>query len=120
MRGLDRLITIERFTATRDSYGEQTETWAAVDERRRASCSPLRGDERFTSDQFIARQQVAFVIRWSANVADLSPLDRIVYPPLSQESPPEEVPVEQIYDIIDIQELGRREGLRILAARRAE
>jgi head-tail adaptor len=117
MRGLDRLITIERFTATRDSYGEEVKTWVALDARRPALVQPLTGDERFTSDQFLARQQVTFTIRWSENVADLSPLDRIIYPPMEEGSP---APVMQVYDIIDVQETGRREGLRISAARRAE
>lgn len=77
---------------------------------------PVRSDERFTSEQFVARQQTEFRIRYSLAVADLNPLDRIVYP-ASTDSPPSD---DVVFDIIEVSELGRREGLKIIAARRAE
>jgi head-tail adaptor len=115
MRTLDRFISIETMTTVPDPVGEPVETWTAIDARRPASYRPINGTERFAADQFIARQQAEFIIRWSVNVSLLSPLDRIVYP--AGNSPINE---EDIYDIMDVQELGRQEGLRILAARRAE
>jgi head-tail adaptor len=116
MRGLDRKITVERRAASRDAYGQETETWTEVVARRSASIRPVTGEERFTSEQFISRQQVEFRVRWSQNLADLSPLDRIIYPPPGG-SPPEAF---ELYDIIAVHEIGRREGLRIIAARRSE
>lgn len=115
MRNLDRFISIETMTSVPDPVGEPTETWTAIDERRPAAYRPINGTERFISDQFVARQQAEFIIRWSVSVSMVSPLDRIIYP--AGDSP---IMDEDIYDIMDVQELGRQEGLRILAARRAE
>ena len=119
MRGLDRKIDIERKTVTQDEFGEEVELWDKLAFRLSASVSPVRGEERFTSEQSVARQ-VEFRVRYSAEVADLSLLDRIVYPPFSSDASPVPTPPdEQVYDIIEVHELGRNEGLRIVAARRA-
>lgn len=115
MRTLDRFIAIETKSTTTDPVGEPVDTWTAIDARRPASYRPINGTERFISDQFVARQQAEFIIRWSVDVSMVSPLDRIIYP--AGNSP---ILNEDIYDIMDVQELGRQEGLRILAARRAE
>jgi head-tail adaptor len=115
MRTLDRFISIETLTTIPDPVGEPIETWTAIDARRPAAYRPINGSERFAADQFIARQQAEFIIRWSVNVSLVSPLDRIIYP--AGDSPTLD---EDIYDIMDVQEIGRQEGLRILAARRAE
>jgi hypothetical protein len=83
--------------------------------------TPVRGDERFTAEQFVAKQQVEFRIRYSSTVADVNPLDRIIYPP--DEGSPSDSPMaaeSQIFDIIEVSQIGRREGLKIIAARRAE
>lgn len=122
MRGLDRKIDIERKTVTQDEFGEEVELWDKLAFRLSASVSPVRGEERFTSEQSVARQ-VEFRVRYSAEVADLSLLDRIVYPPFSSDASPVPTPPdEQVYDIIEVHELGRKgrkEGLRIVAGRRA-
>jgi head-tail adaptor len=115
MRNLDRFISLETLTSIADPVGEPTNTWTAIDARRPASYRPINGTERFVSDQFVARQQAEFIIRWSIDVSLLSPLDRVIYP--AGGSP---IMDEDIYDIMDVQEIGRQEGLRILAARRAE
>ena len=115
---LDRRIDIERKTVTQDEFGEEIVTWAKIVQRRAASVTPVRGEERFASDQFIAEQQVEFRIRYSSTVADVNPLDRIIYPASSDADSPELEP--QIFDIIEVSEIGRREGLKIVAARRAE
>lgn len=117
---LDRRIDVERRTITQDEFGQETETWAKLAERRAASVSPVQGDERFTAQQFVAKQQVEFRIRWANSVADVNPLDRIVYPLDASESPAQPPAEHQLYDIIEVSEIGRREGLRIIAARRAE
>jgi head-tail adaptor len=87
--------------------------------RRPASIAPVQGDERSSAAQWIAKEQVEFRIRWSLSVADVSPLDRIVYPAQSADSP--DLPVARsIFDIMAVHEIGRREGLQILAARSAD
>ncbi|MBN8959082.1 MAG: phage head closure protein [Rhizobiales bacterium] len=115
---LDRKITIQRKTVTQSSSGAPIETWAAISHRRWASYRPVRGDERFGGEQWAASEQVEFSIRYSSDVADLSPLDRVIYPAPDVDTP---TPADNtIFDIMAVQEIGRREGLRLVAARRAE
>src|SRR5262245_33177480 len=118
MRGgeFDRRIEIQRVTVTQSPSGEEREEWATLSIRP-ARYEALPGDERFISQQYIAKGQVAFLIRWAEIVADVSPLDRIIYPASAANSPP---PNNKIFDIITVQEVGRREGLRILAASRQD
>lgn len=114
---LDRLIDIQRKSEAADDYGQPVETWAAIASRRPASYRPLRGSERFASEQFIAREQVEFRVRYSLDISDVDPLDRIIYPALSG-SPA--AAASAIYDIIAVHEIGRREGFQIIASRRPE
>jgi SPP1 family predicted phage head-tail adaptor len=114
---LDRRVDIQRNTPTTSDSGEQIETWADVAFNIPASFAPLSGDERFSVPQNIATDQVEFRIRYSSVVASLSPLDRVIYPSRGTASPPPEVTV---YDILQATEIGRREGVRILAARRPD
>jgi SPP1 family predicted phage head-tail adaptor len=117
---LDRRIDIERKTVTHSPSGQPVETWSLVS-RRSASVTPLSGDERFSAPQYVAREQVQFEIRWSADVATVQPKDRIVYPAIDTSLSPAPVPAERdIYDIFYIAEVGRRRGLRIVAVRRAD
>lgn len=116
---MDRRITLQRRTAVQDAFGEEVITWVTVSASRAASVGPVRGEERFTSAQFISKEQTEFRIRWSASLASFNPLDRIVYPAIDGESP-EEIAEHRIYDVMSVQELGRQEGLVIRAARRSE
>jgi head-tail adaptor len=147
MRGLDRLISIERKTITQDAAGQEVEAWEAIDASRPAVVLPVRGEERFVSQQFIARQQTEFRVRWSSNVADLTPLDRIIYPAgstsasggdffgnayfgvryfgprffgSSDESEVSSADESEIYDIIEVVEVDRRRWLKIIGARRPD
>jgi head-tail adaptor len=118
---LDRLITIQRKTYTESPSGEPLESWSTIVARRPASIwTPQSGQESFSEPQMVAREKVEWLVRWSNDVADLSPLDRLVYPALADESP-DDVPDERnIYDVIAVHEYKRREGLRIVTARRAD
>jgi head-tail adaptor len=117
---LDRLITIQRKTVTSTDSGDVVETWTTLVERRAAGYRPLRGEERFGGEQIVGTEQVEFRIRWSANVAELSQRDRIVYPALADESPEDEPDTRNIYDVLAVNEIGRREGLTIVTQRRAD
>lgn len=117
---LDRLITIQRFTSSQATDGSPIEAWSTIVARRAASYRPLRGEERFTTPQLVAREQAEFRIRWSNDVANLTPKDRIIYPALAEASPEDAPDTRLIWDIIEVPEIGRREGLRITAARRAD
>lgn len=112
---LDRMITLQRKTETYSPSGAPIEAWSDIAYRRHAKYRPVRGDERFGA-QYVAKEQVEFTIRYSPDVADISPLDRIVYPARQDTNPPENT----IFDIMAVHELGRREGLRIMAARRTD
>ena len=116
---LDRRITIQRKSEIQSASGQPVITWATLPTAQRlwASMTPASGDERFTDPQVAAKQQVEFKIRWSLFVADLSPLDRIVYPAINSGDTPAPT---AIYDILAVHELERREGLSIIAFRRAD
>lgn len=115
---LDRLITIQRKTVTVSNAGEPVESWTTIETRRPAAARPAGGSERFSTPTTAAEHMVEFRIRWSENVADLSALDRIVYPALA--APGEEPVARNIYDVLAVEELGRREGLRVVTKRRPD
>ena len=103
---MDRRITLERFTATRDEYNEPVQTWATL-ATRWASYEPLSDGERFRASETAANASARFVIRWSTDVADLNPKDRLVFEGTT-------------FDIVHVKEVGRRKGLEITAAARAD
>jgi head-tail adaptor len=110
---LDRKVQIQRSTTGYSPSGEPIAGWAELGVRR-ARVVPVRGDERFGGDQWVAKEQVEFHIRWDVSLVDLSPLDRVIYPvetPLTDRN---------TYDIMAVHEIGRHDGFRILAARRAD
>lgn len=113
---LDRKVSIQEKTETRDAAGQPIETWEQIGVPRSAQRLPVSGSERFTADQFIAREQVEWRVRWSADLADLNALHRVVYPVTTSGT----VPDSRIYDVMAVHEIGRREGLRIVTARRPE
>jgi head-tail adaptor len=96
---LDRKVDIQRKSVTLSESGAPVETWTTLAANRWASVAPVSGEERFQQPQLLARQQTEFQIRWSAVIAELSPLDRLVYPSVPDTSPPSEMPTTSIYDI---------------------
>lgn len=118
---LDRLVTVQRRTVTLSDSGAEIEAWTTVIARHPASIwTPQAGDETFSQPQLLALEKVEWLIRYSSAVAALTPLDRLVYPALSDASP-EDIPNEsKIYDIVAVHEFGRREGLRVVTARRPD
>ena len=100
---LDRRVTIEYKTEAPDTSGQPIETWKTLFETW-ATVRPLRGDERYMSEQTVASADTQFRIRFRA---DITPLNRINYD-------------GRIYDITGVIELGRTEGLEILGRTRAE
>ena len=111
---LSRKISLERRTDTRDAAGQPIATWVRIGPTRWADRTQPRGDEQFGAEQFLAREQVIWIIRWTTDLADLNPKDRIVYPAST-------TPIaSEIYEILAVSETQRRRELRILTARRAE
>lgn len=123
---LDRFITIQRKTSTLGDDGQPVDTWAQVGVLRRpATAVAVRGGEGFDNPQFVAKELTQFWIRWSEEVEFLSPLDRIIYPALTDDevanSPsPDVILVRRLYDIQAVHETGRHEGLKIVAERRSD
>ena len=117
---LDRLVTIQRKTLTNSESGEPIETWTNIAHRRAASMTPVRGDERFSDPQLVGQEQIEFRVRYSAEIAALTPQDRILHPALSEDSPEDDPTTRQIHDVLAVHEIGRREGLQIMTLRRAD
>lgn len=113
---LDRRITIQRKQVSQSDSGQPIETWSIL-VTVWASVGPLRGDEVFSAPQYVGKQQTEYRIRFSTDVADLTPLDRIVYPAINSGDP---VPERSVYNIFSVNEIGRREGFQIVAFRRAD
>lgn len=103
---MDRKIVLQRFTETRDAYNEPVLTWATL-ATRAASYEPLSDGEWFRASETAANASARFVIRYSAAVADLSPLDRLTFEGLT-------------YEIVNVKQVGRREGIEITAGARAD
>jgi len=116
---LDRRVTVQRKILTQAPSGHPTERWHDVAQRLWASRVPVRGDERSTASQWVAKEQVEFRIRYMPAVAELSPLDRVICP-APNEANAQHPPAAQTYDIIAVHEIGRRRGLKIIAARNAD
>jgi|RhiMethySRZTD1v2_1073278.scaffolds.fasta_scaffold985257_2 head-tail adaptor len=116
---LDRRIAVQRKAMVLSDSGQPTETWNTISTRW-AYVVPVSGDERFSQPQLAARQVTEFGVRWSSDIADITPLDRIVFPTVLDTSPPTPVPSTSVYDILEVHEIGRREGFKIIAVRRAD
>ena len=119
---LDRLVTLQRLTQSVGDAGDVTHAWTTIAARRRASYRQSTGSfEKVAPSSIVSAQDFAeFRIRYSDDVADLRPQDRVVYPAMEADSPESTPDNWRIYDIVAVGELGRREGLRILAVRRID
>lgn len=103
---LDRRVTIERFTTTRDDFNNPVPDWAVL-ATVSASVEHIRDAERWTAQEVGASATMRFQIRYSSTVADLNAKDRLVYD-------------GDTFDIVAVKEIGRRQGLEITAAARAD
>ena len=97
---LDRRITLQTLTISRDSYGAAIESWSTLDTVW-AGVLPLKGEEYFAAAQIVAEEQLKFRIR---HRTDLTEKVRVLYE-------------SQAYDVQHIAEIGRRQGLELLGKR---
>ena len=99
---LDRIITIQQRTVTRDSFGSEIEAWVDLDEVW-ASFRPQTATERFRNESNIvqATTTAAFRIRWRD---DLGATMRVMHE-------------GDEWDIQGIIEVGRRDKLDLIATR---
>jgi head-tail adaptor len=115
---LDARIAMQRKGTSLSSSGSPIESWSNL-AIRWSNMDPLIGDaasERNASQQWVAREQVKFTVRWSPDLDNFSPLDRIIFPATDAGLSP--MPVRSIYDVISVSETRRHVGFSILAARR--
>ncbi len=118
---LDRFVTIMRKSTTYAEDGQPLESWAVLGNLRRpAGVAPIAGDERLTTEQVAATQQTKFRLRYSEDLADVSPLDRVIYPAMTGEASPEIIPNSHIYDVLEAPQLGRLDAIEIVARRRTD
>lgn len=104
---LDRRITLQRYAVSYNAANEPDESWTPDAAPVWASWRRASARETLASAEVRAAVSDIFEIRYSAAVADLNPKDRLVYG-------------GRTYDIAGVTEIGRREGLRIEAAARAD
>lgn len=103
---LDRRITLQRAVTTRDDFNAPVETWLDL-ARVWAKFTPVNDGERFRAGERAAEVQARFLIRYSSQVADVSPKDRLIFD-------------GRTYAISHVKEVGRREGLEITAGGRGD
>ena len=101
---LDRRITFQSFTRTRNTYGDEVTSWAniATVPTVWAELTELKGKETFEAAQITSFADTRFRIRFRS---DLTERLRISYK-------------TRHYNIQSITEIGREDGLEILAQSR--
>lgn len=95
---MDRLITLQVATETQDSFGATVQTWATLADVW-AERVPVSGRENFVADQMANFSFVRFRIR---HRTDLTTKNRIL-------------DSGNVYNIRAINEIGRKEGLDVVA-----
>lgn len=103
---LDRRIVIQRSTTVNDSFNQPVETFSTL-ATVWASAVPVSDGERMKAGQTLANKMMRFTIRYSSDVSDVDPRDRIVFN-------------GRTFDVNGAKEIGRREGIEITATARAE
>jgi SPP1 family predicted phage head-tail adaptor len=94
--GLDRRVTLQRFTVTTDDYGEEIQTWSDL-ATVFAEVRQQSGREFIAAAQVQADRLVVFFIRWFSG---LTVLDRVSY-------------AGTLHDIVEVREIGRRDGVEL-------
>jgi head-tail adaptor len=120
---LDRKITIQSKSVTSSDSGEPIESWSNLAVRRSASMWPFRATEGFATPEITSYEQVEFRVRYSADVAALSPQDRVIHPALTEAQAADSgyvIPERSIHDVLGVLEINRREGLKIITKRRPD
>lgn len=103
---LDRRITLERATESRDAFNDVTLTWSPL-ATVWASWRPATANERIAAQEVGGEADDVFEIRWSRMAATINPKDRLIYG-------------GRVHEIVGATEIGRREGIRIKAKARTD
>lgn len=103
---LDRRITIQRQDVSQSESGAEVVRWVDV-ATVYAKKKETAGYERFASAQFVGRAAKQFLIRWSSEVAGITTKHRVIFD-------------GREHDIVDVREVGRREGIELDCTVRSE
>lgn len=104
---LDRSITIQRATETRDDYNNLVDTaWNNLITVR-ASKKDISDGEKISAQEVGADITMRFQVRWNSIIATVNPKDRILFE-------------GNTYGILGVKEIGRREGREITATARID
>lgn len=103
---LDRQIVIERATTTRDDYNEEVLTWAPL-ATVWAAYEPVTDGEKFRAGERAAELSARFRIRWSDQVKDVTPEDRVIFE-------------GKTYELTNVKEIPRRVGLELTTVARGD
>lgn len=104
---LDRYVTIEKLTESRDNLGGVVETWSTV---ANIWCkrAPNGIMESFLAQQRFAAADMIFETRWYSWAPQLDPkTNRFVYR-------------ERIYELLGAEEIGRKDGLHLIGKTRTD
>lgn len=104
---LDRRIVLQRATTAEDAFGGLTNTWADL-ATVWAKRTPVLDGERLRADQQGAVLTDRWLVRWSAEVADLGTLDQLVDDD------------GRLHGIVGVKPYGRRVGLEITTSLRTD
>jgi SPP1 family predicted phage head-tail adaptor len=101
---LDSLLELRhRVLAPANTSGEKLDSWPTPYARVWANKRDLVGDRRFVAEQFASEQTTQFRLRWRG---DILSTDRFV-----------DVDSGETYEINQIAEIGRKDGLDLLCRR---
>jgi SPP1 family predicted phage head-tail adaptor len=103
---LDRRVQFRRFTLIDDGFA-QVESWVDYGSAVWAERRLVSDREQVAAAQVAARITARFVVRWSDLTGAITPKDRLICE-------------GREYDITGVKEIGRREGVEITAAARAD
>jgi SPP1 family predicted phage head-tail adaptor len=99
---MNRRATLQRATVTFDDFGGEVETWNTLAQawvhRRDVSAN-----ESYRAQEVGGKLSIRFRIRYSSDVADLNPRDRVLY-------------AGDVYNITGVREIKRNRWLEVDAA----
>ncbi len=98
---------LERSTTTKDDFNTDVETWTLL-ATVWAAYEPIRDGEKFRAGETAAGLSGRFTIRYSSQVADLNPKDRLIFKGVT-------------YAILNVKEAeGRKVALEITCTARGD
>jgi len=103
---LDRRVQFTRATLADDGLAS-SEVWADYGEAVWASKQDLRDSEKWRAGEVAASVTTRFQVRWNSITETVTPKDRLTCD-------------GREYDIVGVKEIGRREGIELTCAARAD